>query len=408
MDSLIDQINEKNVWIEYLDFKRKQASMSKKEIEVIERYIKQQKYEEIAEKILSGEYEFSIPEKHLINKINKSKKRVVYNFNEDENMILKLITFLFSKKYDEKYSENCYSFRRKYTVKDAIKKLSKSGKVNTLYGYKIDIENYFNSINIEILLEKLQKFISDDSKLFEFIKSILSDNRVIFNGYVIRECKGIMAGVPISSFLANIYLMEVDDFFKNEEVLYIRYSDDIIFFAEKEKLEFYMHRLNELVESNKLSLNAKKIQKIKPGDKWDFLGFSYQNGTIDISEIARMKIKGKIKRTSRKLRRWMIKNDATSQRAIAAVIRKFNRKFYTIENKNELTWQLWYFPIINTTEGLHEIDVYMQSCLRYIKTGKYGKRNYNTKYSELKELGYRPLVSEYYAFRDTFQKHGFK
>ena len=396
MNSLLFQIADEEVWKEYLEFKRKQASISKMEMQELEEYIVNKKYESITNKIVKGKYKFSIPEKHLINKINKTKKRVVYNFEKDENMILKVITYLFSKKYDDKYSDNCYSFRKKYTVKDALKMLSKSNNTHKYYGYKIDIENYFNSVNVDILLSKLKIFLEDDPILFKFIKGILTDNRVIFNNQIIEESKGIMAGIPISSFLANIYLQDIDEYFKKENVLYARYSDDIIFFTEQDKINIYMSKLKEMIAQNKLNLNKEKIQYIEPTDKWDFLGFSYQNGTIDISDIAKKKIKGKIKRASRKLRRWMIRNNADSNRATAAVIRKFNRKFYRVENKNELTWQLWYFPVINTTESLHEIDLYMQDCLRYIKTGKYNKKNYNLRYAELKKLGYKPLVREYY------------
>ncbi len=399
MKSLLYEITNKEVWNEYLEFKRKQASISKREIAELEEYIYNRKYEKIANEIIEGTYKFSIPEKHLINKINKSKKRVVYNFNDDENMILKVITYLFSKKYDDKYSDNCYSFRKKYTVKDALYRLSNANKKAELYGYKIDIENYFNSVNISILLPKLKEFIIDDAVLYDFLKEILTQSKVKFNNEIIEEEKGIMAGVPISSFLANIFLQDIDKYFKAENVLYARYSDDILFFAEQQHIEKYMNKLQEMIAHHKLNLNKDKIQFIKPADKWDFLGFSYQNGTIDISDVAKRKIKGKIRRSSRKLRRWMLRNNADSERAIAAVIRKFNRKFYMIENKNELTWQLWYFPIINTTNSLHEIDLYMQECLRYIRTGKYNKKNYNLKYDELKVLGYRPLVSEYYKLQ---------
>ena len=48
---------------------------------------------------------------------------------------------------------------------------------------------------------------------------------------------------------------------------------------------------------------------------------------------------------------------------------------------------------------MHSVDLYMQQYLRYIKTGKFCKKNYNLNYEELKKIGYRPLVSEYYKFR---------
>lgn len=403
MKSIIDQINRKKTWNDYLEFKRKQSSISKREIEELEDYIENEKYKKVADEIINGTYVFSIPEKHLINKINKTKKRVVYNFNNDENMILKVITYLFSKKYDGKYSENCYSFRKKYTVKDALRKLCFNKKEQDLYGYKIDVQNYFNSVDVNLLLPILESFLQDDTELYKFVKNILIDKRVCFNNVIIEEEKGIMAGVPISSFLANIFLQDVDEFFKEENVLYARYSDDIIFFTSKDRVNYYMEKLQQKISEKGLSLNQDKIQFIEPADKWDFLGFSYQNGVIDISEISKKKIKGKIKRASRKLRRWMLKNNADSNRAIPAVIRKFNRKFYMKENKNELTWQLWYFPVINTTKSLHEIDLYMQECLRYIKTGKYNKSNYKLKYEDLKAMGYKSLVNEYYKYRNEIK-----
>lgn len=398
MESIINEIVNEKIWEEYLEFKKEQYSMTKYEIKELEEYVSKKKYMDIAKKIVQGNYQFSIPEKHLINKINKSKKRVIYTFNYDENMILKVISYLFSKKYDKKYSDNCYSFRKKYTVKNAIKKLTTTKNINQLYGYKVDIENYFNSIDVDILMEKFKLFIDDDDKLYTFIQNILKDDEALYNNQILHENKGIMAGVPISSFLANIYIQEVDEYFKNKNILYARYSDDIIFFTDEANLEKCVQNLNDMLKKNKLTLNNDKIQYIKPNDKWEFLGFSYKDGVIDLSDIAKKKIKGKMKRSSKKLRRWMIKKDANYQRAIKAVIKKFNKKFYEGKNRNDLTWSLWYFPIINTSEGLHEIDLYMQDCLRYIKTGKYNKKNYNLKYDELRKLGYKPLVSQYYKF----------
>ena len=402
--SLLDKLIDKNEWIEYLNFKENQSSISKEELEKLKLFVVEEKYKAIATSIINDTYTFSIPTKHLINKINKSKKRIVYSFNEEENYILKLITYLFSKQYDNCYSKCCYSFRKISGVKEAIKAITNKEDLNLLYGYKIDISNYFNSVDVKLLLEKLKGFLNEDLKLYNLIESILKDDRTIFNDEIIHESKGIMAGVPISSFLANIFLTDVDKFFENEDILYLRYSDDIIIFAEEYKINEYIKILNSKITQNNLTINEDKKLYIKPGQKWDFLGFSFENGIIDISKVAKDKIKGKIKRSCRKLRRWMLKKNTESNRAIRAVIRKFNRKFYMIDNTRELTWSLWYFPVINTTEGLHEIDEYMQQELRYIATGKHNKKNYKITYEMLKECGYKPLVSEYFRFKENKKK----
>ena len=402
--SILDKLTDKNEWLEYLYFKESQSSISKEELEKLRIFVLEEKYKDIATSIINDTYSFSIPTKHLINKINKSKKRVVYSFNEEENYILKLITYLFSKHYDNCYSKCCYSFRKSSGVKEAIKAITSKKDLNLLYGYKIDISNYFNSVDVKLLLEKLKSFLKEDLKLYNLIVKLLIDKRVIFNDEIICESKGIMAGVPISSFLANVFLTDVDKFFEGEDVLYLRYSDDIIIFAEEYRINEYIKILNSKIAQNNLTINEDKKLYIKPGQKWDFLGFSFENGAIDLSKVAKDKIKGKIKRSCRKLRRWILKKNADSSRAISAVIRKFNRKFYMVDNTRELTWSLWYFPVINTVEGLHEIDEYMQQELRYIATGKHNKKNYNITYERLKELGYKPLVSEYYKFKDNKKK----
>ena len=49
-----------------------------------------------------------------------------------------------------------------------------------------------------------------------------------------------MAGTPLSVFYANLYLKELDSYFAEKEVLYERYSDDIILFADSmQKCEKY-------------------------------------------------------------------------------------------------------------------------------------------------------------------------
>mgnify|MGYP003458774620 CR=1 FL=1 len=82
---------------------------------------------------------------------------------------------------------------------------------------------------------------------------------------------------------------------------------------------------------------------------------------------------------------------------------EFNaREKYDIEVKdvNDLTWSRWFFPLINTDKGLHEVDLYLQQYLRYLSTGKHTKINYNVRYSKLKEYKYKSLVNEYYKSKE--------
>lgn len=136
-----------------------------------------------------------------------------------------------------------------------------------------------------------------------------------------------------------------------------------------------------------------------PYERWEFLGFSINHFTVDISDASFEKIKAKLRRKARAILRWKKKTNATDEWAIRAYIKHFNKKFFHNDKENELTWCRWYFPSINTTRRLKEIDEYMISCIRYIATGKHTKANYNLRYEKIKALGYISLVNAYYRFK---------
>lgn len=391
-DALLDE----SKWNEFLDYKLSKDFVPKKEKELLNDYIQNKKYLPICTSIVDKNYTFSIPKKHLISKGHSGKKRAVYTFNNNEMILLKYISYLLYE-YDYLFSPNLYSFRKSSGVKEAIRNISNIKTIINMSGYKVDIHNYFNSIDTGLLLEKLAIDIKDEL-LYSIFNNLLFSNEVEYNGEIIEEQKGVMAGTPISAFLANYYIKEIDEYFWNEKVVYLRYADDIILFCNsKSDLNKYQKKLYDFIKSYNLEINKEKEYFFEPNSKWEFLGFSFSGKTIDISDNSVDKIKGKIRRSARGIRRWMLKHDADYTVALKAMNRKYNRKFFGKQDKEELSWKYWFFPTINTIESLKIIDNYMQEQQRYIVTGKHNKMNYKkVPYSILKECNYKSLVNEYY------------
>ena len=269
-----------------------------------------------------------------------------------------------------------------------------------MYVYKTDIHDYFNSIDVNDLLVGLRDDIHDE-RLYSLLESILTNPEARFNGEVITEKKGVMAGTPISPFLANCYLRDIDQFYLDADCIYFRYADDILILADtKEKMEHYRDILLTKIGEKKLEINPKKESFFQPGETFDFLGFSISQSRIDVSSTSVYKIKGKIRRSAKSIRRWMLDRHAPVEGTIKALIRRYNQKFYGYEG-SELAWNKWYFPVITTSDSLHVIDNYFQDWIRYVATGKHNKKNYEkVTYEMMKECGYRPLVSEYYDSLD--------
>ena len=393
--SLIDRLNDVDTWEKFYRYKMS-LGCPKRIAKRLRVFIDEKRFESVYDCVVSG-VRFPLPQKSVISKMSTQKKRTVYTYPEDENMVLKLLTYLLLRKYDYLFESNLYSFRPGRTVKDAIRCFLRTDGIGNMYSYKVDISNYFNSVPVDRLVPVMEEVLSDDPELLCFLKGLLEEEFVLDQGVEIKEQKGIMAGVPLASFFANLYLRELDSWFAGEGVPYARYSDDIILFAQSpEEVERYAQKVCEFLTSKGLSVNPSKECYSTPEDGWVFLGFSFRSGAIDIAPASVDKIKAKMRRKTRALMRWSKRRGEPAERAAAAFIRIFNKKLFEKTDDNDLTWSLWYFPVINTTESLVEIDHYAQDCLRYLLTGKHTKSRFNVKYEDLKELGYKSLVNEYY------------
>ena len=396
--SLIDLIEDKKTWDKYLSYK-KDGIISDSDLRELEDFVQKESYTKAAQAIREGR--FPLAHKKIISKMSTQKKRTVYVYPRVENITLKLLTHLMLRKYDHLFSKNLYSFRPNSGAKEAIARIRKTKDIDNSYAYKADISNYFNSIDTDKFLPILKEVLQDDLRLYSFCEMLLTEDKVYYNKDVISEAKGIMAGIPLSSFFANIFLMDMDKHFEEEGITYARYSDDIIVFAKtEEQLQEYINYIKGVLEDKGLTINSDKEEYTKPNEKWTFLGISYENGNVDIAPASVKKIKGKMRRKARSLTRWAVRNDVDPRKAAKAFIRIFNRKLLETSEDKDLTWSYWYFPVISTDESLRQIDHYAQECIRFIVSGKHTKARYNVRYGELKDMGYKSLVNEYHKFGD--------
>ena len=215
--SLIDKLFEKSSWERYYEYKSG-LRCSKRFKKELREFIDSGKYLAYKESVDSLT-DLPLPSKSIISKMSSRKKRTVYKYPYDFNMLLKLLTYLTLRKYDHIYAPNLYSFRPGVCAKDAIMTICRTKDLHALYSYKIDVSDYFNSIPVDKICSALDETISDDEKLLTFMKTLLKEERAVYENEIITEKKGIMAGTPIASFYANLYLKDLDERFREKGVL---------------------------------------------------------------------------------------------------------------------------------------------------------------------------------------------
>lgn len=402
--SILEELNTDGVWDMFLQYKLEKRHLSPKEEKEWRTFIKEKRYRTVTGQLMQEDFAFAYPEKISINKKGTGKKRVVYSYPETESMVLKAMAFLLYR-YDGQISPSCYSFRQGSSARAAIGKILAIPCLSNKYCLKADISNYFNSIPPAQLITVLKDIISDDEPLLRFLEHLLLADRAYENGILITENRGAMAGIPLSPFFANLYLLSLDNLFESRSIPYFRYSDDILIFADSmEELAGYQALLQAHIEKKGLTLNPNKISVCMPGENWEFLGFCYKQGTMDLSRITKEKMKAKIRRKAHALYRWRIRNGADFDRTAKALIRTFNKKFYDEQDERTFSWSRWFFPVLGTADGLKELDSFFIQYIRYLSSGRHYKGNYRISYEKIKELGFRSLVHEYYLFKEGKQK----
>ena len=396
---ILSSLYSKDVWQDFLQYKTEKQHISKTRQKELTEYIREGGYLPVLDAMKAPDYGCPVPAKKEINKGGVSKKRVVYSFPEDFGNVLKIIAWQLYK-YDDLFADNCYAFRRNHGVRNAMKRILRTRDISAKYCLKVDISNYFNSIDVPLLLKKLVFLKGEDAALYRLFETMLSADKAWENGQLITEKRGAMAGTPVSPFFANVYLMDVDWYFEERGVLYFRYSDDILIFANSlEELQEYRQILYRKIEEHHLKLNPARVHISAPRESWEFLGFCYDQGEIDLSANTIQKMKDKIRRKAKALRRWQSRKGLTGEKAAKGFIKAMNHKFFDSGDGTEFSWSRWFFPNLTTDRGLREIDGYMQQYIRYCVTGRHYKGNFRIPYEQLKEWGYRNLVHEFYDTR---------
>ena len=165
-------------WLSFLREKASGAQVDCKQIHDLEQFIHTQAYRPYAVTVKNGS-NFSAPQKVALSKMGSDKKRIVYIFPKEERTVLKLITFLLQRKYDYLFSKNLYSFRPGISVRNAVEDLKKIPDIFQMWGYKVDIRDYFNSIPVDRMIHILHKKLPNERKLTRFFKKLLENPELL-------------------------------------------------------------------------------------------------------------------------------------------------------------------------------------------------------------------------------------
>ena len=321
------------------------------------------KFEEIAERCLSGKYHFSCYRERLELKGAGKAPRILSIPSMRDRLVLGELNEYLQDTFRKKgYSQTIPNMEIK-RLKEFFRNHPKDKKIKFL---KTDFHDYYGSINRELLHEKLA--IDINPVVLDLINKAIA-MPTIPHGTNSKDAlpkeKGIPQGLSISNILAYVYLKDFDDNVgKVGADLYIRYVDDMLFLNPKH--DNMLTYLKDEISNKNLGL-AFSEGKVKEGtvedDSLDFIGYHIghdrkisaikKNATNFITRLAGLTKKCLEGATDKNKRYIFCKDDDKFEKFF---ISEFNLRLGGFRNGNHNYGWIAYYQGIDDVSLLYAMD----------------------------------------------------
>lgn len=340
----------------------------------------------ISKKCLQSSYKFT-PYLELLKTKNRNEKpRLISIPTIRDRLVLNVVKDVLYKYYPDAVSRSLpNSYLR--TIKIALK-VDKN-----LYFLKVDIKNYFDSIVHKKIFSKLEKV---DNVTNQLVSDAIKNQTVPRNykrnskrSYFRR--KGIPQGTPISNIIAQIYLMDFDHFFKdNDYISYLRYVDDILILfraTNKFVIWWYMKIIALRLLILGLRINQSKSQKGYMRNGIEYLGYKIIGGKVSVSDKNYQKLihslagkftwfkKGLENKSFRP--KWL----EDDSRYKDVFIEDLNQKITGAKSENKNYGWLFYFIELDDLSVLFKLDKIIESFFQKLEVFDFSKPKEVKKFS---------------------------
>ena len=176
--------------------------------------------------------------------------------------------------YENIFSDYSYGFRPNRSCHDAIKQALIYLNQGNEWVIDIDIEQFFDKVNHDKLIQILREQVNDSTTL-NLIRKYLRAG-VMEKGIEKATKTGVPQGGPLSVILSNIYLDKLDKELEERGLRFTRYADDVLIFTKSEKAaNRVMNSITKWLEKKLfLKVNATKTKEVKP-IRSKYLGFTF-------------------------------------------------------------------------------------------------------------------------------------
>ena len=184
----------------------------------------------LAEELSAGKW---IPQPYMRIEIPKktNEKRRLGLLTVRDKIVQQGIRMLIEPRCERLFLNNSYGYRPgKGAVKAIRRALSERQRQGTDWALKLDIDDFFDNVDHEVLEARVSAVVNDSEILRLVMLSVKMG--VVSKSMKWQDvAKGLPQGAVLSPVLANLYLHSFDQYITSKTQSYVRYADDFVIFA---------------------------------------------------------------------------------------------------------------------------------------------------------------------------------
>lgn len=204
--------------------------------------------------------------------------------------------------FEKEFLDMSFGFRPGRGAKDALREVDKAIKDGYVWVMDADIQGYFDTIPHDVLMEKVERRISD-GKLLKIIESFLEAKIMEEMNEWVPD-KGTPQGGVLSPLLANIYLHDLDVVMTKAGFKMFRYADDFVILTKEEcSAKQALELVKAWTMEHGLTMHPDKTHIgncMIQGQGFEFLGYRFESGERQVRKKSMDKFKDKVRELTKR------------------------------------------------------------------------------------------------------------
>ncbi len=258
----------------------------------------------LREELLKGTYQPKPVKQVEIPKPNGNGRRPLGIPTVLDRMIQQAILQVLTPIFDPQFSDSSYGYRPGRCAQDAVKAAQRYAESGRRFVVDLDLEKFFDRVNHDVLMARMARRVKD-KRILRLLRRYL-ESGVMVGGVIQEREEGTPQGGPLSPFLSNILLDDLDKELERRGHRFCRYADDCNIYVRSEKAgERVMENITRFLERRlRLKVNREKSAVDRPWRR-DFLGYKmtwHRQPRLKVSPDSVKRIRDKIRELMGKAR----------------------------------------------------------------------------------------------------------